>query len=185
MVSQALLRADQPGTEPAVTSRRHSPGEEPDMKNHRYLLMLVALLMLGAGCSSDSESPLAPAVAVPMGGPGLEFSDPSHRPRWRVRRQRRSPPRYPGRGSQRPDDDRDRVASGRLRRSHAEWPAVRGSGFSHVQLGPGSRPTSPRGRVVRSGRRMGRDSEPRVRGSPGCASDALLDLPHRRLRIAC
>jgi hypothetical protein len=42
------------------------------MKNHRYLLILVAFVMLGAGCSSDSQSPLAPAVAVPMGGPGLE-----------------------------------------------------------------------------------------------------------------
>ncbi len=42
------------------------------MKNHRYLLILAAVLMLGAGCSSDSESPLAPALAVPMGGPGLE-----------------------------------------------------------------------------------------------------------------
>jgi hypothetical protein len=42
------------------------------MKCHPYLLLLTAAVILAAGCSSDGPLPLAPAVGLPMGGPGLD-----------------------------------------------------------------------------------------------------------------
>jgi len=42
------------------------------MKCHRFLLLLVAVFAVVAGCSADRTAPLEPAVALPMGGPGLD-----------------------------------------------------------------------------------------------------------------